>query len=404
MKTRWEKRAEFLKEYTEQKIKYVKETWESQQQIGKWCKTHLLPDKSEEHYKKAYRLRGVQLKTWLAEKKVKAENEIDHRLKIAKWCEKELGLFPEARAEYTAAYELKKTSAGDADAPDTHFNLGRWCETVGLDDEALKEYEEAVGLDAKHNGAKSALTRIHNSIEYKFKQLAVEYDRNARAWHLTVAVEDQADLRFMEEWGKKIQELSKYVFDITEGQFYIADCEIEDASSDGRIIIEKGKMNWRGTGNAQGQGVLAFCIGSGNPDWVVHCAGKNGVGVVAHEIFHGIFGLPDEYYQEPQCECVMRAAPNPQKLCDSSNHIGGGRRPGPEGSEGKDCWKIIMDRKAFNATVRHPNPDWAWAETSSKKPPRRGDDFELRNNGGDLKYRGIRFNEPPKTVIRIIDN
>jgi len=408
MKTRWEKHAEYLKEYTDNKLKYVKDTWESQQQIGKWCKTHLLPDKCDEHYKKAFKLRVEQLKTWLAEGKVKPDDEVDHHLKIAKWADKDLGLFSEARQEYSAAYELKKKTFGDSASADTHFNLGKWCESVGLDDEAMKEYEAAVGINAKHSGASGAITRIQNSIEFKFKQLAVEYDKNGRAWHLTVAIEDQADKKFFDEWSKKIQDLSQYVWDITEGQFYIADCEIEDNTSDGKIIIEKGKMSWRGTGNQQGQGVLAFCMGSGTPGWVVHCAGKNGVSVIAHEIFHGIYGLPDEYYQNPQCDCVMRSAPNPQKLCDSTNHVGGGRNAGPPGSEGKTCWQIVMGRREFNSTIVHPNPSWAWnADTGQKTPTGPGQrDYSdgPRNGGGTLTWKGLKTKEPPKTVIRIVDN
>jgi len=403
-KTRWEKRAEYLKEYTEQKLKYVKDTWESQQSIGKWCKTHFLPEKCDDHYKKAYKFRTEQLKLWLEEGKVK--DEVEQHLKIGKWCEKDLGLYDQAAAEYGIAYDLKKKAAGDAANADTHFGLGKWCETVGLDEEAMKEYESAVAINEKHSGAKGAITRIQNSIEFKFKQLAAEYEKNGRAWHLTVAIEDQADRKFFDAWAKKIQDISQYYFEMTEGQFYIADCEIEDNTSDGKIIIEKGKMGWRGTGNEQGQGVLAYCIGSGTPGWVVHCAGKSGVSVLAHEMGHGIFGLPDEYYQNPQCDCVMRSAPNPQKLCDESNHIGGSNRPGPPGSEGKHCWQIVVGRKEFNATIKHPNPDWSWGADPNAPKTKGPQDYAegQRNGGGELKYKGIKFREPPRTIIRIIDN
>lgn len=395
-KTSWEKRAAYEKEYAT-RVKSVKETWESRQALGKWCKSHLLPEKAEENYKIAYKLRSGALDP------AKVKDPLAEYLKLAKWCEKDLGLYAEAEKEYAKAYEYKKKEVGADDAGKL-ANLGKWCEQVGLEDQAVAEYTKALELDPKNAVAKASLDRIQSSIEFKTKQLAADYDKNARAWHFTVAIEENVDKKFLEEWGEKIQDLSDYIFVITEGQFFIADCEIEDNTSDAKIIIEKGKLDWRGLNNKQGSGVLAYCQASGTPQWEVHAPGKAAVSVLAHECFHGVFGLPDEYYQNPQCDCVMRSAPNPQKLCDKDNHVGGGRNVGPPGSAGKDCWQIVQGRKAFNGTIKHPNPDWKYLEPGKQVASKTDYTDGTRSTGGELKWNGITLKSPPKTVIRIVDN
>src|SRR5688572_24229290 len=56
-KTTWGRRAEFLAQYEKSRKPQVKNTWESHQSLGKWCGSHLLPDKKQEHYLKARALR-----------------------------------------------------------------------------------------------------------------------------------------------------------------------------------------------------------------------------------------------------------------------------------------------------------------------------------------------------------
>lgn len=372
-KTSWERRAEYRVEYAK-KAAAVKETWEARQQLGKWCKSRLLPDEAAKEFRQAYRLRAAS-----------APDTIPEHLALAKWCDKELGLADESRREYRAAYELKKKEAAPVD-------VGRWCEQQGLTDFAVAEYEAA----GDNSTAKSALARIRGSIEFRQRQLALEYDKTGRAWHFTVAIEENVDRKFLDEWAAKIQDLSDYIFVVTEGQFFIADCEIEDSSSDARIIVEKGKLGWRGLSNKEGTGTLAYCQGSGMPDWEVHAPGKSAVSVLAHEVFHGVFGLPDEYYQNPQCDCVMRSAPNPQKLCDGADHIGPG---------GKSCWDIIRSRKPYGSVVQHPNPAWRWLEPGRQTPGARGDHTDgARPAGGELTWQGMRLKAPPRTILRIIDN
>jgi hypothetical protein len=407
-KTTWERKADFLAQYEKTKKSQVKNTWEAHVSLGKWCGGHLLPEKKRDHYLIARNLRCEKLVAEISAGKLRPQDETEQRLKIAKWLERDLGLFNEAKEEYTIAYGIKRVLLGEEATPDIHYRLGKWCEEVELDDLALINYESALELNPKHSGAKSAVHKIKTSGAYMLKSLVDYYDKLGRAWHISVTIEEPVSKDFIEKWRDKIQKLSDYVWNITEGQFFIATCEIEDDASDGKIIVEKGKLDWGGMDNKEGNGVLAYCAGSGSQGWEVHCPGLAGVSVLAHECFHGVFGLPDEYYQNPMCECVMRSAPNPQKLCFASNHIGGGSNRGPPGSEGKDCWQIIKDRPEFKGTPAQPNKDWVWNEggydKQTQNPKNESGHAEgPRNAGGELRWQRMAVKEPPKTVFQILD-
>ena len=407
-KTTWERRAEFLAQYEKSKKPQVKPTWESHVALAKWCGSKMLPEKKTEHFKIARALRIEKLVADIAAGKIKPEEEADHRLKVAKWLEKELGLFSEAKEEYVIAYGIKRILMGEEATPDLHYRLGKWCEDVELDELALNNYEAALAMNPRHSSAKSAAHKIKTSGAYMLRSLVTSYDKVGRAWHLSVTIEEPVSKDFIEKWREKIQFLSDYVWNVTEGQFFIATCEIEDDASDGKIIVEKGKLDWGGMDNKEGNGVLAYCAASGSPGWEVHAPGLAGVSVLAHEIFHGIFGLPDEYYQDPMCECVMRSAPNPHRLCDAGNHIGGSSREGPPGSEGKDCWQIIKDRPEFKGTPVKPNPMWTWNEGGPDKQAHNpknssGHAEGPRNPGGELKWQRMAVKEAPKTVFNILD-
>lgn len=386
-KTSWEERKEAEEWYAKESPK-VKETFGAQLDFAKRCISKKLHDKAKTHFDKWYQL-----------KKETVQDTIDAHIALAKECEK-YGLFEYARAEYGKAYEIKKKEVDD-DTAEGHLKLAQWCEKVKLEDQAIREYEKALVIDPKNASATAAIRRMKESLEYKLKALRQDYEQRGRGWKITVAIEDNVDAKFLEEWKKKIEDLSQYFFELTEGQFFISQCTIEDNTSAGKIIVEKGKLDWEGMNSKQPAGVLAYCKFSGMPQWEVHCPGKVRVSVLAHEMCHGIFGLPDEYYQNPQCDCVMRAAPNPQKLCDSTNHVGGGRRPGPPGSEGKDCWQIILGRYK---DVKHPNPDWAWNPSGEQNP---GGGFRVegkRGPGGVLTYQGMKVAQAPKPIIQIVDN
>jgi tetratricopeptide (TPR) repeat protein len=405
-KTSWQRRAQYEKDY-EKQLKMAKETWESQFALGKWCKTHMLPEKAPDHYGKAGKLRIEQVEGWLKDGKLKPESELEHRLKVAKWLDFDCSLPDEAKKQFEICYKLKKEKLGADENPDTHYALGIWLkDTAKLEERALGEFEKAVELNPKHTKAIAAVKTIKESFEFQAREMIAEYGRTSRAWKLTVAIEDNSDMKFLEEWRDRMQLVSDYFFNLTEGQFFIQECEIEDATSEGRILIEKGKLDWFGLNNKQGSGVLAYCTAGGMPMWNVHAPGKCGISVLAHEMGHGAFGLPDEYYQNPQCDCMMRAAPNPQKLCTKETHIGGGRTVGPPGSEGKDCWTIVLNRKEWKGAVVQPNPGWTWAgDTTKTFPAKTGNHTDgLRNCGGELKYKNLKMTSPPKTVFKLIDN
>jgi hypothetical protein len=228
----------------------------------------------------------------------------------------------------------------------------------------------------------------------------MELTKDKRAWKMTVAVQDTATKEFLELWKKKMEELSAYIFTITEGQFYIAEVEIEDNVQEGTFIIEKGKMDWRGIQNKEGQGVLGFCR-SGGGAYEVHVPGLAAISVLCHEVFHGAFGLPDEYLMQPMCDCLMKSAPNPQKLCDTAGHV--------KGNVQGDCWARVASRYK---SVKHPNPAWkptekkpasGAASASTSKPPTR-DFAEGGRVYGELEWSGLKLPAPPPTKITIVKN
>jgi hypothetical protein len=217
-----------------------------------------------------------------------------------------------------------------------------------------------------------------------------------------VAVQEPASKDFLEGWKKRIEGLSAYIFTITEGQFFIAEVEIEDNVQEGTIIVEKGKMDWRGLDNKQGVGTLGYCR-SGGGGYEVHVPGIAAVSVLAHEVFHGAFGLPDEYLSQPMCDCVMKSAPNPQKICDKQGHLA-------TAAQG-DCWTRVTNR--FK-TAAHPNPKWQAGEgkkggaATSKAPTpasTQPQDYAEGNRvSGELDYNGLKLPAPPPTKVVIIDN
>src|SRR5688572_3191529 len=155
-RTTWERRAEHFATYEKSKKPQVKPTWEAHVALGKWCSTHMLPEKKTEHFRIARTLRVQKLVDDIAAGKLLPKDETEGRLKIAKWLERELGLFNEAKEEFTIAYGIKRVLFGEDATPDIHYRLGKWCEEVELDDLALANYESALALNPRHSGAKDA--------------------------------------------------------------------------------------------------------------------------------------------------------------------------------------------------------------------------------------------------------
>lgn len=310
------------------------DNWREQLLLGKECKKRRMDDKAVVHFKLA-----------IAAKKKETPETADKIMEFADWIVKETAMNELAQDELKRAYAAKAKELGDD--PKGLVQLGEWAERHSMDEEALTAFKKAYDLDQKNPRAKANIDRIESSIAYKMKVLIADWEKKGRALKFSVTFEGNVGKAKLEDWDKKMKELSKYIFTITEGQFFISEVTIEDNTTGGRIRIEKGKEDWVGTANQQGNGVVAYCTAPGMPQWQVTAAGKNWVSVLCHEIFHGIYGLPDEYYQNPQCECVMRSAPNPQKICDKDNHQQG------SGQVKEPCWPLVLKRFS---DVKHPNP------------------------------------------------
>lgn len=144
--TSWEERARSQKWYADQKDK-VKETWSAEANFSRQCRQKKLVNEAVEHAKKAYDLRRAD-----------AKDDMEAHDQMARWLEKDLQLYDEAAQEYRIVYDFKKEKAADKDFE--RVNLGKWCETKSLYDEAEAEYGEALKLNAKNAAATQALQHL----------------------------------------------------------------------------------------------------------------------------------------------------------------------------------------------------------------------------------------------------
>jgi len=146
-KPSWEERAENLEWYAKQKDK-VKDAWMPQFSLARECKRKKLDAEAAAHFKKAAELRRADAKDTIAE-----------REKLARWLEKDCGLFDEAQEEYVWVLGEKRKAMA-ADEPQAHLTLGQWCEKNSLYDEALTEYEAALKLKPELTTATKGVERI----------------------------------------------------------------------------------------------------------------------------------------------------------------------------------------------------------------------------------------------------
>jgi tetratricopeptide (TPR) repeat protein len=369
-KTSWELRKEAEEWYARQK---PRDTLASHESLARQCRARRLDLEAEKHFQRACELK-------------KAEGADPTQL--AQWCRKN-GLMAAEREAWRTALTAKK-SQSNLDSFKECLDLAEWCRKTGLVEDAIELFERAAKLDVNHPVPTRALTELRNGAEIRLKKLAEEYEKAGRAWEITVAIEDDVTTSFLEEWKKKIESLSRFIFEVTEGQFYLAGVKIEDRSSNGRIVVDRGKKDWLSMEKKEASGVLAYCKYPGKPNWEVHCPGKTWESVLCHELFHGILNLRDEYYQNPQCPCIMRAAPNPQKICNAQTHLKGGEQV-------EACWTSIKRRYP---DVVSPNPAWKYTQVNLKPSHRYG----AEEVDGELTWREMTLNSPPPTRIVVIDN
>lgn len=149
--TSWEVREKNQKWYAAQKDK-VKDTWGAHAAFSKQCRQRKLDAECLLHAKRAYELRQGESK-----------DDMEAHDQMARWLEKDLQLYDEASQEYRIVYEFKKEKAGDRDVE--RVNLGKWCESKSLYEEAEMEYKEALELNSKNTVATKALERLANARE-----------------------------------------------------------------------------------------------------------------------------------------------------------------------------------------------------------------------------------------------
>lgn len=174
-------------------------------------------------------------------------------------------------------------------------------------------------------------------------------------WEISVdiAVQDEADEAFFDQFAKRMEDTSKLIWEMTQGQFYIKEIKLSDKCSDGRIIVKKGAKDWEilaGPNAMAGTG--ATCYECNTTNWYVYAAGRPPTIILTHELLHGIFKFKDE----ETCACIMRGTQvegrEINKICDDSGHK----------ETGKSCWKRLLDRYEG---LKYPNP----AYKAGSQPP-----------------------------------
>ncbi len=232
--------------------------------------------------------------------------------------------------------------------PVEHFRLGQWAWKHGLEDEAWEQWILAIQIDPDHAASRQAMGFVEKNGRWSRpgavnREWIGKVDREGRAYSFTIAIEDDAEAAFFEEFSWRIRRLNWFIWDLTEGQVYLKEITIADKTSRGRFVIEKDKLKLT---LLDGGG--AICYNAGRSDWVVKSGGRCYVRIFCHEFFHGIFGLPDERHG---CACLMQGGlygikTNQISMCDVETHVDDYATPTP-------CWTIIQDR--FPKMI-HPNP------------------------------------------------
>jgi len=200
-------------------------------------------------------------------------------------------------------YNEKKQSLASINDADRHFELGQWAWNNGLEDEAWEQWLIAIEMDDQHLKSYQAMGFEQQNGKWVRpgkvnKKWVEELDEKERGLTYTFAFEDDADEDFFEEFSWRVRRLNWFIWHLTEGQMYLKEIQLIDKSSEGRFIIEKGRLN-----QTLLSGGGAVCYNSGREKWYVKSGGKCYMRTLCHEFFHGIFGLPDERHG---CFCIMQ--------------------------------------------------------------------------------------------------
>jgi hypothetical protein len=268
--------------------------------------------------------------------------------------QRELKLMP-ANQWFGNYQSYLKQAAETKNTADSHHQLGKWAWDNGLEDEAWEQWILAISIDPSHAATRKAMGYVRNKRDKDWtrpgeinQQWIRTLNADKRALSLNITIEDDADAEFFYEYQWRLHRLNWFIWQITEGQMYIKGIHIQDKtqgtsdSSTHRIVIPKGQLT---VPVMEGGGAL--CKNSGRPDWQVISGGRCYVRILAHEICHGLFGVPDERHG---CYCLMQGGLYGIKtkdlvLCDDRTHRHASNTP-------TSCWNIIMKRYPG---MKHPN-------------------------------------------------
>lgn len=252
------------------------------------------------------------------------------------------GYEPMSQKEWLGNYReyiKSKTALSASNDPEKHYQLGQWAWEHGLEDEAWEQWLVTIKYDENHQKSYAAIGFVKKDDQWvrpgELNQEWVEkVDESGRAFSYTFAFADDADEEFFEEFSWRVRRLNWFIWHLTEGQMYLKKIRLVDKSTEGRFIIEEGRLN-----QTLLTGGGAVCYNSGSKDWFVKSGGKCYMRILCHEFFHGIFGLPDERHG---CFCIMQGGlygiKTPDlKLCDRESHRESSVTP-------TSCWEIILNR------------------------------------------------------------
>ena len=252
------------------------------------------------------------------------------------------GYSPMSQKEWFGNYEhymSESKKLSKENNADKHYTLGKWAWDHGLEDEAWEQWLEALKDDSNHASSYKAMG--FEKVGDKWQRpgevdstWVADVKKAGRALTYTFAFADNVDPAFFEEFSWRVRRLNWFIWDLTEGQMYLNEIKIVDKSTEGRFLIDEGRLY-----QTLLTGGGAVCYGAGGENWYVKSGGRCYVRIFCHELFHGIFGLPDERHG---CICLMQGGLYGIKtpdiaLCDKDSHRESSVTPTP-------CWELVMQK------------------------------------------------------------
>lgn len=239
-------------------------------------------------------------------------------------------------------FEAKKGEFEDT--ADGRLKLGNWCRDKGLPWQARVEWRKAVELDPENEAARKALGDRKGkdgwvTFEDQQKARGLEFFEGkwltadaiaktlrarhpAVAWTLTATYRGDADEEFLRSWGERAKEASKFMWELTEGQMYVAQITITDNGGPADFTIVNKDLT-----KAKPGSYYAITLAD-----TIEAPGK----ILAYTFFHELIHF--KYHRPEHCDncrhCIMSSDPMASRLCDDGDH---------KGPPGKSCWGHIRD-------------------------------------------------------------